>query len=263
MRSTIVTRVVGAELRRAGAVGGVRRGVITCLVISLLAGVGMTIVARTPSLQETLGLRVADIGGSATLAALMVVTVMTSNYVTRDIDQGVMAGAKLWVPWTMELFFGRLLAWGVLTVCVSLLPALVCAVIARVAGVSGQGIVMDLVAILVASAATSAAGLLVYLGALILRKGAYVVTASLFLLVILPLIFAAISALVPPITDAARAASAALIGTLLIQAVTLPGTVDSATGSSFAGAWIGLALWLVAAGFLAYKSFAQESYGSR
>ena len=133
MRSTIVTRVVGAELRRAGAVGGVRRGVITCLVISLLAGVGMTIVARTPSLQETLGLRVADIGGAATLAALMVVTVMTSNYVTRDIDQGVMAGAKLWVPWTMELFFGRLLAWGVLTVCVSLLPALVCAVIARVA----------------------------------------------------------------------------------------------------------------------------------
>jgi len=263
MTSTILRRVVGAELRRAIAVGGARVGAVVCLVISVLTGVGMTVVARTPNLQETLNLRVADIGGASTFVALIVVTVITSNYVTRDIEQGVLAGAKLWVPWTAQLFLGRVLAWGTLTVSVSLVPALLSAVIAMGAGISGRGLALDLVSVVVAATATSAAGLLVYLAALILRKGAYVVTVSLFLLIILPLIVAAISAMVPPLADAARAASAALLGTILVQAVAVPGSVEGATASTFAGAWLGLTLWLLAAGVLAYRSFRRESYGTR
>ena len=82
-------------------------------------------------------------------------------------------------------------------------------------------------------------------------------------MIILPLIVAAISAMVPPLADAARAASAALLGTILVQAVAVPGSVEGATASTFAGAWLGLTLWLLAAGVLAYRSFRRESYGTR
>ncbi len=261
MNVSTASRVTRAELLRALGVGGLRTSLTVAFALGLGASLGARLITRSPSLTAQVTIGTTDMVGTATLVALLVFVIATSNYVTRDIEQGTMSGMKAVVPDYLALMFGRTTTWTVVGGALSLLVALASSIVAAVSpGVRSEGLLRLTAGILTSTLATGVVSALTYLGALILKKGAYVVTFAFFALFILPLVFAAIGSLVPDLREATTALSSWLIGTLLVRALALPGGLTDTTWWDFLGAWTGLLVWLVATFFIAYKRFSRESY---
>ena len=261
MMATTLTRVIRAELTKAMGVGGIRKWLIAAIALGNLAGIGAILLSRDAELNATFGLTPAGVAGFSQLMVLLCFTIATATLVTREIDEGLMTGTKFLVSHTPSLLAGRLVAWFILVTLTCIGAAAGPFVYASIASAqSSPGVLVDLAGLAVSTLAIDVVALLTYCASIILRKGAYVVAAALFLLLVLPLLVAAVGAYIPPLVGVVEAVTSWMIGTLLFRAVSLPGDGTTTVGQ-FINGWIGMLIWLGAAIAMARQAFCREGFG--
>lgn len=254
--------VARAELRKLLAPGGVRVWSVVAVVLGTLAGLGTVVLTLVDDVQEILGLTVAESVSTGPLVATAVLGVAAAGHVPREVGDGTIVTSRYLVPRVTTLFVGRLLGWGVLTAVVAASSAVVTLLLAMVVpSVRPSGVGVTAAALLLAVVVPVATVVLVHAGAIVLRRGAYVVVVGVAVLLVVPLA-AAIGqlTLTGAAAGAARTASAVMVGPLVLQAMSPP----SAHGGSWPatlGSLVGLLAWLAAVVALASWSFRRPGYG--
>lgn len=251
-----------AEARKLIRRGGVRTWALLAVVLGNAAGLAFVVVTENETAREALQLTVAGAVGLGPAVALFVLGIATTAYVPREISDGTILTAKTLVPRRLELFLGRLAAWfalGLTVAAACIVPSLLVAVFSPQVGRSGIGVTLASVGVcLVVPALTLC---LVHAGALVLKRGAYIVAVTLTLLLILPLTLTlGEAALSGALADLARGLGRILIGPLVVTAMAVP-EGEVGTWPELIRANLGLLAWVAVVGFLAYRRFCAEGYG--
>lgn len=257
-----LTSVARAEIHKVLAPGGLRVWWFIAVGLGLVSGVGNVFLANLSSVQEILSISVSATVGTGPMILLIVITIATAGYIPQEISDGTIVTAKRLVPRTNILFFGRLLGWGV----GSSIPIAITAVIPLPFAILNPAVIRSsmfetAIALFLAILVPVLTVVLVHVGAIILRRGAYIVTVSLALLFFLPLLMAAVEQMMTGIVaTAGHWIGAALIGPLIVQAASIP---SDGTGTWAATAWslLGVFGWLAATAAVAYRQFSAPGYG--
>lgn len=257
---TLLT-VVRAEMRSLVRAGGLLRWIIAAELLGLVCGIGCGVLATT-SAQQTLKLTVAGLAGIGPLVVLIVLSIGASNLVPREIADGTMMTQKYLVSNRLVLFAGSALGWIAMVCAVTAgtaLPPVVMALFAPEILPSSPASVVATVALACVVPALTLT--LVRLGALILRKGAFIVAVSMVVLVVAPMLAAAGSLMLGGWWSRVCAwLGKVMLGPLVLQAMTTP-TDGVGTWSQTLWSLVGVLAWLVPVTLLAYRVFRKPSFG--
>lgn len=254
--------VARAEVTKLLAPGGVRGWVIVSLALGLIVGIGTVLLTLVDDVQEVLGLSVADSMSTGPLMALVPLTIAAANYVAREVGDGTVVTAKHLVPRYETLFVGRLLGWAVLSFVVMAVNAVaVLAVALIVPSVDRSEILTTVASLLLVTLVPTVTVALVHAGAIVLRRGAYIVSVGIAVLIVIPLV-AAIGqlTLTGPAATVANGVSTAMLGPIVLKAMSVPGAQDGSWAAT-GGSLLGLLAWFSAVAGLAFWSFRRPGYG--
>lgn len=254
--------VARAEVAKLLAPGGVRGWVTVALVLGVVAGVGTVLLALVAEVQEILGMTVADTLSTGPMVVMLALGIAAANYVSREVSDGTVVTAKYLVPNVRTLFVGRLLGWTVLSAAVSAATAVVVLPLAVVVpAVEASRVLTTLVALVLGVLVPAVTVVLVHAGAILLRRGAYIVAVGITVLVVIPLVAAVGQVMLTgPAASAAKAVSAAMVGPLALNAMAVP-TGDDGSWLTTGASLLGLLAWLGVAAALAFSSFRRSGYG--
>lgn len=255
--------LVRAELAVQRRRGGLRRWWIAAAIIS--AAAMALVLASIHSLGEAEGegalLNATDLVGVAAAMSTLVLGVGTAAYVSREIADGTVPTTKILHPRHGRLVAARLLASTVPLGIISVAGAAVATALAAIDPVvppapAGMVLLSAFVNTVVAMVTVA----MIHAGALILRRGAFIVAVALLVYVIVPLLLALASILAgPPWSDIAAAVGKVLPGTLVVTATSIP--LDGSSWWPLLGAFAGVLAWAVVACGGAAWVFRREGYG--
>lgn len=258
----LIAAVTRAELRKFLARGGIRTSTILAVLIGNAAGLAFVLATLDETAKATLQLSVAGAISLGPAVALFVLGIGVAAYVPREISDGTILTAKMLVPQSRELFLGRLSAWFTIAVAVAascLVPSLVLALLIPQIQRTSVGVI--LASVLVSLVVPALTVCLIHAGALVLKRGAYIVAAALTLLLILPLALTLVQMMLPGTwADISRALDQVLIGRLVVTAMAVPED-GSHTWSAMVTSNLGVLAWLGFVGLIAYRQFCAEGFG--
>lgn len=252
-----------AECSKLLSKGGVRGWIIASGVLGLAMGFGTIAFAHLEELQTILQLSVSEVASSGPLMVMLTLTIAMSGFVSREVSDGTIGSSRYLVPATATLFAGRLLSWIVVSTVVGLIASIPPTILALLDKTVMSSGVIEVLACLIISVLVCAMTLaLVHSGALILKRGAYIVAVGLTLLLILPMLLALASLLLPTTASIANAASKGMVGSLIGGALSVPANGEGSWNQTFASLG-GLSIWMVVVAAMAYRRLSRTGYGEK